>query len=67
MSLLRQRGLEPKRLRSVHPFQNTPASLVLIEALKTKGVGLEILPPLIVHEKGGGYTEEMQDIYGLGQ
>jgi len=67
MSLLRQRGLEPKRLRSVHPFQNTPASLVLIEALKTKGVGLEIPPPLIVHEKGGGYTEEMQDIYGLGQ
>jgi len=66
MSLLRARGLEPKRLRSVHPFRNKPASLVLIEAIKTKGVGLDILPPLIVHEKSGGYTEEMQDIYGLG-
>jgi tRNA1Val (adenine37-N6)-methyltransferase len=67
MSLLRERGLEPKRLRSVHPFHNKPASLVLIEAIKTKGVGLDILPPLIVHEKSGGYTEEMKDIFGTGQ
>jgi tRNA1(Val) A37 N6-methylase TrmN6 len=66
ISLLRERGLEPKRLRSVHPFQNKPASLVLIEAIKTKGVGLEILSPLIVHEKSGRYTKEMQEIYGLG-
>lgn len=65
ISLLRERGLEPKRLRSVHPFQNKPASLVLIEAIKTKGVGLDILPPLIVHEKSGSYTKEMQEIYGL--
>ena len=66
LSLLREKGLEPKRLRSVHPFQDEPASLVLIEAIKTKGVGLDILPPLIVHEKSGGYTKEMQEIYGLG-
>ncbi len=66
MSLLRERGLEPKCLRCVHPFQDKPASLVLIEAIKTKGVGLDILPPLVVHHKGGGYTEEVQDIYGMG-
>jgi tRNA1(Val) A37 N6-methylase TrmN6 len=65
MSLLRERGLEPKRLRTVHPFQNKPASLVLMEAIKTKGVGLDILPPLIVHDNSGGYTEEMREIYGI--
>jgi tRNA1Val (adenine37-N6)-methyltransferase len=65
LSLLRERGLEPKRLRSVHPFLNKPASLVLVEAMKTPGVGLEILPPLIVHEKSGGYSQEMRLIYGL--
>jgi len=65
MSLLRERGMEPKRLRCVHPFQDKPASLVLIEAIKTKGVGLDILPPLVVHHKGGGYTEEMREIYGM--
>jgi len=64
MSLMRERGMEPKRLRCVHPFQDKPASLVLIETIKTKGVGLDVLPPLVVHLKGGGYTEEMQEIYG---
>jgi len=67
MSLLRERRLEPKRLRCVHPFQDKPASLVLIEAIKTKGVGLDILPPLVVHYKGGGYTKEMQEIYGMSE
>jgi tRNA1Val (adenine37-N6)-methyltransferase len=66
MSLLRERRLEPKRIRSVHPYKDKPASLVLIEAVKTGGVGLDVLPPLIVHERGGGYTEEMQEIYGMG-
>jgi tRNA1Val (adenine37-N6)-methyltransferase len=65
MSLLRKSGMEPKRLRCVHSFQEKPASLVLIEAIKTKGVGLEILPPLIVHEQGGGYSKEMREIYAL--
>jgi len=66
MSLLRERGLEPKRLRWVHPFADKAASLMLIEAIKTSGVGLDVLPPLVVHEKSGGYTKEMQEIYGLG-
>ncbi len=66
MTLLRERGLEPKRLRCVHPFEDKPASLVLIEAIKTKGLGLEILPPLVVHEQGGGYSKEMREIYGRG-
>jgi len=66
MSLLRTRGMEPKRLRCVHPYQEKPASLVLIEARKTNGVGLEILPPLVVHEQGGGYSKEMRAIYGMG-
>ena len=65
MSSLREKGLEPKRLRCAHPFQDKPASLVLIEAIKTSGIGLDILPPLVVHERGGGYTKEMREIYGI--
>jgi tRNA1Val (adenine37-N6)-methyltransferase len=64
-SLMRERGLEPKRLRLVHPNRVKPASLVLIEATKSAGIGLDILPPLYVHEPGGGYTEEMRQIYIL--
>jgi tRNA1Val (adenine37-N6)-methyltransferase len=62
---LRARNLEPKRMRFIHPYQEKPASLVLIEAIKSAGTALEILPPLIVHEQGGRYSAEMQEIYGL--
>jgi tRNA1(Val) A37 N6-methylase TrmN6 len=63
VSLMRTKHLEPKRARFVHPYQDRPASLVLIEAVKAAGTGLEILPPLIVHVHGGAYSEEMKNIY----
>jgi len=61
---LRKRGLEPKLMRLVHPFRDKPASLALIESVKSAGVGLRVLPPLVVHEPGCGFTEEMLGIYG---
>jgi tRNA1(Val) A37 N6-methylase TrmN6 len=61
--LLRERTLEPKRLRFVHPFQDKPASILLLEAVKSGGTGLEVLPPLIVHGPGGEYSKELTDIY----
>lgn len=64
VALLRARDLEPKRLRFVHPYAHKPASLVLVEAMRSAGVGLDVLPPLIVHEQDGGYTEEVREIYG---
>jgi tRNA1Val (adenine37-N6)-methyltransferase len=65
MFSLSGKKLQPKRLRFAHPYHDKPASLVLIEAIKGTGAGLEILPPLIIHEQGGGYSEEMRKIYGL--
>jgi tRNA1Val (adenine37-N6)-methyltransferase len=63
MALLRAKKLEPKRLRFVHPRLHKPASLVLIEAVKAAGTGMEVLPPLFVHANGG-YSDEMKKIYG---
>jgi tRNA1Val (adenine37-N6)-methyltransferase len=65
ISSLRMRRLEPKRIRLVHPYYGKPASLVLIEAVRSAGIGLEVLPPLFVHDASSGYTEEMRYIYGL--
>ena len=65
ISSLRMNRLEPKRLRLVYPYNGKPASLVLIEALTSAGIGLEVLPPLIVHDADSGYTEEMRHIYDL--
>jgi tRNA1(Val) A37 N6-methylase TrmN6 len=64
MSFMRSRNLEPKRIRFVHSFQDKPASLILLEAVKSGGTGLEVLPPLIVHGPGGEYSKELIDIYG---
>lgn len=65
IAALKKRALEPKRLRLAHPYQDKPASLLLVEAVKNGGAGLEVLPPLFVHNSGGGYTEELKQIYGL--
>lgn len=65
MSLMRERGLEPKRIRLVQPYQDKPASLVLLEAVKEGGIGVEVLPPLLLHDPGGANSREMMDIYGL--
>ncbi len=67
LAALKSRKLEPKRLRVVHPYADKPASLVLIEAVKAAGAGLEVLPPLIVHEYGGAHSEVMKKIYGLSE
>jgi tRNA1Val (adenine37-N6)-methyltransferase len=48
---LRERKIEPKRTRWVYPREDEEAKFILVEALKTTGVELKTLPPLILHEK----------------
>lgn len=65
ISLLQGKNLEPKRIRFVHPHRDKPASLILLEAVKGGGIGMDILPPLIAHEQNGGYTDEIKKMYGM--
>jgi len=55
---LRQARLEPKRLRAVHSFHGTEASLLLVEAVKGGRAGLKILPPLILYREAQRLTAE---------
>ncbi len=48
MDTLRTHKLEPKRLQFVRAAATEPPSLVLIEARKACGVGLRILPDLLI-------------------
>lgn len=57
---MRKANLEPKRLRMVHSFANTKASLVLVEAVKGGRSGNEVLSPLIVYREGKQYTTEVE-------
>jgi tRNA1Val (adenine37-N6)-methyltransferase len=59
---MRSAGIEPKRLRAVHPFSDAKASMVLVEAVKGGRKGVDILPPLIVYDSGKIYTAELKAI-----
>lgn len=57
---LKQSRLEPRRLLLVYPRRHQKASRVLVEAVKGAREGLEVQPPLFVHEPSGRtFTEEV--------
>lgn len=41
------------RIRPIHPFADVPAKRVLVRAVKTGKAPLLLLPPLVLHERGG--------------
>ena len=57
--------LRPVRTRSVHPHADEPAWRFLMEA-RRGGAELPAVvePPLIVHERGGGFTPELRQMLG---
>ena len=59
-------GIEPKRLRMVHPRQGEVAKMVLLEGRKGGRPGLQVEKPLYVYKNGEGerdYTEEVLLMY----
>ena len=63
MSLFRQAGLEPKRLRTVQSAPGKPPYLFLLECRKAGKTGLSVETPLVLTDEAGTMTEEMQEIY----
>ncbi len=56
-------GLQPKRLQWVHAVVDKPAWIFLMEMVKGGSYGMEVLPPLIMYNKDGGYTEQVKKYY----
>ncbi|RYF97622.1 MAG: methyltransferase, partial [Caulobacteraceae bacterium] len=51
------------QVRAVHPFANAPAKRVLVRAIKTGKAPLVLLPPLVLHDRGGAkHTDEAEAI-----
>ena len=57
-------GIEPKRMKLVHPFINKEPNMVLIEGLHGGNPRMTVEKPLIVYKEQGKYTDEIYDIYG---
>ena len=51
------------QIRPVHPYADEPAKRVLVRAVKTGKAPLKLLPPLVLHERGGAkHTAEAEAI-----
>ncbi len=61
---LREASLEPKRLRFVQQREGSAPNLFLAEGKKGARPGLQLLPNLIIEDRAGGYTREMEALYG---
>jgi tRNA1Val (adenine37-N6)-methyltransferase len=62
---LRNVGLEPKRMRLVHPYIDREPSMVLIESVRGGKPRMTVESPLIIYEKEGVYSEEIRRDYGF--
>ena len=60
---MRQYRLEVKKLRFVHPYIDREPNMVLVEAVKNGRPMVKVLPPLIIYQTDGSYTEEVLKIY----
>ena len=64
MAAMRGAGIEPKRLRLVQQRPGKAPSLFLLEGKKGAKPGLVVEPVLLVEGEGGGFSQEMQEMYG---
>ncbi len=63
MQLAFKYGLQPKRLQWVHSRIDKPAWIFLMEMQKGGSYGLDVLPPLVMYNADGSYTEQVQRYY----
>lgn len=63
---MRKYKIEPKRIRMVHPNTKKAPNIVLVEGQRDGGAFLKWDPPLYVYKDEGGYSDEINRIYGRG-
>jgi tRNA1(Val) A37 N6-methylase TrmN6 len=64
ITLMRKHKIEPKRIQMIHPNTKKAANIVLIEGQRDGGAFLKWEPPIYVYDDKGGYSDQIQEIYG---
>lgn len=62
-SIMRDEGIEPKKIKFVYPNKNKKANLVLVKGVKKGNPFLEFDYNLYVYNEEGSYTDEILKIY----
>ena len=63
VSRMRQEGIEPKFMRSIHSQLDTEAKLILVEGVLGARPGARLGPPLVIYDTHGDYTREVQQMF----
>ena len=58
-------GLEPKRMRMVHPYIDKEPNMVLVEGVRGGNSRITVERPLVVYKEQGVYSDELLGEYGL--
>lgn len=58
-------GIEPKRMRMVHPYIDKEPNMVLIEGMRGANSRMTVEAPLIVYKDVGIYSDELLEEYGM--
>lgn len=63
LSAMEKAGIAPKRVRTVSGIEGRAPKFVLLDGVKGGGQGLHWLPPLVLRNVDGSFTEEWKRIY----
>ena len=63
LTLGREYKLEAKRIQFIQPREEEDANLVLLEFSKNSSQEIRVMPPLIVYNEDGTYTDQIEEIY----
>ena len=66
-TIMRKYKIEPKRVQMVHPNTKKPPNIVLVEGQRDGGSFLKWEKPLFVYNDEGGFTDDINKIYGRGE
>lgn len=64
INTLCRHGMEPKRMKFVHPFIQKEANMVLVEAVRGGKPMMNVEKPIIVFREPGVYSDEIREVYG---
>lgn len=63
LKVMSDAGIEPKRLQLVYPSSRKSPNMLLVEGTRGARPGLKVLPPLIVYQDDGSYSEDFLTYY----
>lgn len=63
ISAMREAGIEPKLLRTIHSRQDEEARLILVKGVRNGRPGATIAPPLVLYDAESRYTPEIERMF----